>query len=320
VQTPTGRLLELLELLQERPLTTGREIAERLAIDARTVRRYVDALKELGIPVEGQRGVGGGYRVRPGFRLPPLMLSGDEAVVVVLGLLAARRQGLESSEGSVDGALAKLHRVLPDPLRRRVEALETTLGFTAAERAGAPVASDVALLLAEAIRRQLRVSFAYTAFAGEETARDASPHGLVVHSGRWYLAAFDHGRDDRRTFRVDRMTRVALAEGTWRSPPKGFDAVASVSRSLARVPWRWEVVVVLDLPLDEAARRVPATIAELVEAGEGRTQLRMRVGSLEWMAGVLARLGCGFTIHEPEELRERVRELATRLSDSVAVA
>jgi predicted DNA-binding transcriptional regulator YafY len=310
-------LLELLELLQERPLTTGREIADRLAVDARTVRRYIGALQELGIPVEGQRGVGGGYRVRPGFRLPPLMLSGDEAVVVVLGLLAARRQGLEASEGTVEGALAKVHRVLPDPLRRRVEALETTLGFTSAERAGAPVASDVALLLAEAIRRRLRVGFAYTAFTGEDTSRDVSPHGLVVHSGRWYLAAFDHGRIDRRTFRVDRMRRVALADGPWRPPPKGFDAVAHVSRSLARVPWRWEVVVVLELPLEEAARRVPATVAELAEAGTGRTQLRMRVGELDWMAGVLARLGCRFEIQEPEELRDAVRELAARLAESV---
>ncbi len=320
MRTPTSRLLELLELLQERPLTTGREIADRLAIDARTVRRYIEALQDLGIPVEGQRGVGGGYRVRPGFRLPPLMLSGDEAVVVVLGLLAARRQGLESSEGSVDGALTKIHRVLPDLLRRRVEALETTLGFTQAERSGAPVASDVALILAEAIRRQRRVGFAYTAFAGEETMRDVSPHGLVVHSGRWYLAAFDHVRDDRRTFRVDRMSRVAVCEGPWQAPPKGFDAVAHVSRSLARVPWRWEVVALLELPLEEATRRVPATIAELVEADAGRTQLRMRVGSLDWMAGVLARLGCRFTIVEPAELRDSVRELAARLEESVAVA
>ena len=123
MQTPTARLLELLELLQARPLTTGREIAEQLAIDSRTVRRYIAALQALEIPVEGQRGVGGGYRVRPGYRLPPLMLSDDEAVVVVLGLIAARRQGLDSDSGSVDGALAKIHRVLPDPLRRRVEAL-----------------------------------------------------------------------------------------------------------------------------------------------------------------------------------------------------
>ena len=319
MQTPTARLLELLELLQTRPLTTGREISDHLDIDARTVRRYIAALQDMGIPVEGQRGVGGGYRVRPGFRLPPLMLSGDEAVVVVLGLLAARRQGLESSEGSVDGALAKIHRVLPDLLRRRVEALETTLGFTAAERTGAPVDSDVALLVAEAIRRGHRLSFAYRAFTGEETARDVSPHGLVVHSGRWYLAAYDHGRSDRRTFRVDRMAKVALAEGRWLAPQKNFDAVAHVSRSLAHVPWRWEVVVQLDLPVDEAADRVPATVAELVES-EGGTLLRMRVGSLDWMAGVLARLGCPFTIHEPDELRQSVGALADRLTAALQPA
>ena len=316
MQTPTARLLELLELLQTRPLTTGSEISDRLSIDARTVRRYITALQDMGIPVEGQRGVGGGYRVRPGYRLPPLMLSGDEAVVVVLGLLAARRQGLESSEGSVDGALAKIHRVLPDLLRRRVEALETTLGFTAAERTGAPVDSDVALLAAEAIRRGRRLSFAYRAFGGEVTTRDVSPHGLVVHSGRWYLAAYDHGRSDRRTFRVDRMARVALTDGRWLAPPKGFDAVAHVSRSLANVPWRWEVVVHLDLTVDEAAERVPATVAELVES-DGGTLLRMRVGSLDWMAGVLARLGCGFRVLEPDELRASVGALAERLAASV---
>jgi predicted DNA-binding transcriptional regulator YafY len=315
VQTPTARLLELLELLQARPLTTGREISDRLEIDARTVRRYVAALQDMGIPVEGQRGVGGGYRVRPGFRLPPLMLSGDEAVVVVLGLLAARRQGLESSEGSVEGALAKIHRVLPDLLRRRVEALETTLGFTSAERTGAPVDSEVALLVAEAIRRGHRLCFSYRAFTGEETARDVSPHGLVVHSGRWYLAAYDHGRADRRTFRVDRMARVAPAGGLWLSPPKGFDAVAHVSRSLANVPWRFEVVVLLELTIDEAADRIPGTVGELVEQ-DGGTLLRMRVGSLDWMAGVLARLGCGFAIYEPVELRERVHALASRLAAS----
>ena len=116
------------------------------------------------------------------------------------------------------------------------------------------------------------------------------------------------------------MSRVAVRDGEWRAPPRGFDAVASVSRSLARVPWRWEVVVVLELPLDEAARRVPATVAELVEEGAGRTQLRMRVGSLDWMAAVLARLGCRFEIREPAELRASVRELATRLEESVAVA
>jgi predicted DNA-binding transcriptional regulator YafY len=313
VLAPTARLLELLELLQARPLTTGREIADRLAIDARTVRRYMTALQGLGIPVEGQRGVGGGYRIRPGFRLPPLMLSDDEAVVVALGVVASGRLGLTPSE-SIDGALAKIHRVLPDGLRRRVEALETTLDFTTDAPSGAPVAGETVLLLAEAIRGRRRVRTAYRSFAGERTRRELSPHGLVVHSGRWYLAAHDHTRDDMRTFRVDRMRRAALAKQSALAPPEGFDAVAYISRSLARTPWPYAVAVLLDLPIEEASKRLPATLAELVETDDG-TLLRMGVSSLDWMARVLAGLDCGFTIREPEELRASVRTLANRLAE-----
>lgn len=313
--TATSRLLELLELLQTRPLTTGREIADRLGVDRRTVRRYIATLQELDIPVEGERGVGGGYRVRPGFRLPPLMLNDDEAILVVLGLVAARRLGLDGAAESVDGALAKIHRVLPEALRRRVEALETTLGFTAPATPGAPLPGDAVLLLADAIQRRRRVRAVYRSFAGEETQRELSPHGLVVHSGRWYLAAHDHLRDDLRTFRIDRMRRTAVAEGDALAPPEGFDAVAHVSRSLARVPWPWEIEVVLRLPLDEAARRIPATLAELSGA-DGGTLLRMRVSSLDWMARVLAGLDCEFTIRRPDELRKSVQALADRLSES----
>jgi predicted DNA-binding transcriptional regulator YafY len=310
---PTARLLELLELLQTRPVTTGREMSDRLGIDARTVRRYIARLQELGIPVEGQRGVGGGYRIRPGFRLPPLMLTDEEAIVVTLGMIAAGRLGLTGSPESVDGALAKIHRVLPDALRRQVEALETTLDFTATPRAGAPVRGEVALLLADAIRRRKRVRTAYRSYSGDETHREVSPHGLVVHSARWYLAAYDHGRDDLRTFRVDRMSRTAVSDAPALEPPDGFDAVAHVSRSLARVPWPWEVEVLLHLTVDEAAQRLPATLAELAEA-DGGTLLRMRVGSLDWMAGILAGLDCGFTIRKPGELSASVRALADRLA------
>ena len=314
---PTSRLLELLELLQARPLMTGRELADRLAIDARTVRRYIAAVQELGIPVEGQRGVGGGYRMRPGFRLPPLMLSDDEAVAVVLGLVGARRLGLDTATESVEGALAKIHRVLPATLRRRVEALEATLGFTTPAKTGVPVGGDLALLLADAIRRRRRLRTAYRSFSGEESRRELSPHGLVVHSGCWYLAAHDHTREDLRTFRVDRMWRTVLVDEPALAPPDGFDAVAHVSRSLARVPWDWEVEVMLDLPVDQAAERIPPTLGELFETPDG-TLLRMRVTSLDWMAGVLAGLGCTFTIHRPSELRASVRALAGRLRESAA--
>jgi len=316
--SPTSRLLELLELLQARPLTTGREIADRLGIDPRTARRYIDVLQELGIPVEGQRGVGGGYRIRPGYRLPPLMLEDEEAVVVVLGLLATRGSQTDGSPDAVDGALAKINRVLPTTLRRQVEALEETLSFTRTTGA-APADAAAVLLLADAIRRRRRLTIAYRTFAGEESERELSPHGLVVHSGRWYLAAHDHTRDDLRTFRVDRIWRTAIAEAACDPPPEGFDAVAYVSRSLARVPWTWEVEALLDLPIDAAARRIPATLAELVDDPDG-TVLRMRVDSLDWMATVLAGLGCSFTILRPDELRGSVRALADRLAAQSSAA
>ena len=194
--SPTSRLLELLEALQSRPVATGAELADRLGVDTRTVRRYVVALQDLGIPVEGQRGSGGGYRLRPGYRLPPLMLTGDEAVVVVLGLVAARRLGLDTESPAADDALAKVFRVLPIELRRRAEALERALGFTAspsnslllggAEVGGAPIAGEDVLLLADAIRRRRRIRARLplvrrgAEHAGAEPARPRRPRGPLV--------------------------------------------------------------------------------------------------------------------------------------------
>jgi predicted DNA-binding transcriptional regulator YafY len=227
---------------------------------------------------------------------------------------AAGRLGLGSADAA-DGALVKIHRVLPDGLRRRVEALEATLDFTSRAGRSTPVRGDTVLLLADVIRRRRRVRGTYRAYSGDETRRELSPHGLVVHSGRWYLAAHDHLRDDLRTFRVDRMRRLRAISEAAVDAPEGFDAVAYVSTSLARVPWRWEVEVLLELPVGEAARRVPATLAELIDE-DGMTVLRMRVGSLDWMATILAGLGCGFEIRRPDELRTSVRELAERLARS----
>ena len=155
----------------------------------------------------------------------------------------------------------------------------------------------------------------YRAFSGDATRRELSPHGLVVHSGRWYLAGYDHLREDMRTFRVDRMLRMRVIDEQADDRPEGFDAVTYVSTSLARVPWGWDVEVALDLPLDEAVRRVPATLAEIVDE-EGTTVLRMRADSLDWAATVLAGLGCLFTIRKPDELRTSIRALADRLAES----
>ena len=311
--TSTARLLELLELLQRQSRVTGRELADRFGVDRRTVRRDIAGLQRLGIPVEGERGVGGGYRLRPGYRLPPLMLSEDEATAVVLGLGAARRLALGDANGT-DGALAKIHRVLPAPLRRRVEALEAALAFTAPVVAGQPPAGETVLVLADAIRRARRVRVSYRSFEGEESERELSPYGLVVHAGRWYLAGYDHSRSALRTFRVDRIDRITIADVAATAASDDFDALEHVSSSLAQVPWPWEVHVLLDLPLDEARRRVPATLAELADE-DGKTSLRMRVSSLDWAASLLAGLGCAFSVRAPDELRASLADLSRRLAD-----
>jgi predicted DNA-binding transcriptional regulator YafY len=310
--TPSARLLAFLEILQDRPFVTGRELARRLEVDVRTVRRYAAALHELGFPVEGERGPAGGYRLRPGYKLPPLMLTDDEAAAVVLGLMAARRLGV----GTADAALAKVHRVLPAALRARVEAVEATLGFTRTGDEPAPLRSATVLTLAEAARRRRRVHAGYTSWSGEQSERDLSPYGVVVDGGRWYLAALDHGRGELRTFRVDRMRDVELGPPT-DPPPAGFDPVDHVSRSLAQVPWTWRVEVLLETSLDEAGRRVPPTLGELTET-DGGVLLRMRVESLDYMAQLLASFGWPFTIRRPRELRAAVEALAARLGESAS--
>jgi predicted DNA-binding transcriptional regulator YafY len=292
--TPATRLLAFLEILQDRPFVTGAELAQRLDVDLRTVRRYAQAVQQLGFPVEGERGPAGGYRLRPGYKLPPLMLTEDEATAVVVGLHSARRLGVPTSAE----ALAKIQRVLPAKLRARTESLEK-VAFTSPE--GTPPASETALTLAEAAQRQRRVRAKYTSHDGTETSREVSPYGLVVHGGRWYLAAYDHGREDLRTFRVDRMRGVDIA-GAGRAAPEGFDAVDHVLRSFARVPWTHECVV-------ELSRRVEVPLGEL-----NGTRLTMRVESLDYMARVLAGLDCDFTVISPPELNTSVDRLASRLA------
>ena len=304
--TKAERVLTLLEALQDRPSLAGPELARRLGVDARTVRRDVASLRQLGIPVEAERGPAGGYRLRPGYRMPPLMLTAAEATAVALGLIAARRDGLDA-----DGALAKIRRVLPDPVRLRVEALEQTLGFTGGAHEAMPPKAENLLLLAEAARRGRRVRARYTASDGTESERELSPYGVVSHRGRWYVPAHDHGRRAPRALRADRFSTVRLG-GRGLPPPADFDTIDFVSRTLARVPWTHEVEVLLRTSLDAAAERFPPTLAELESVG-GDTILRMRAESLDWVAGLLAGAGCDFEIRRPDELRASVRALAERL-------
>jgi predicted DNA-binding transcriptional regulator YafY len=310
---PAGRILAVLELLQTYGHVSGPELAARLEVDRRTVRHYVATLQDLGIPVVSDRGRAGGYRLRPGFKLPPLMFSDDEALAVILGLLAVRRFGLVAGDQAVDGALAKLGRVLPDVLRERLRAIDQTLSLPGgSRRSPEPAEPAVLLTLADAARMRRRARIRYRSWRGETTDRAVDAYGLVFQGGRWYLAAWDHLRDAVRVFRLDRVLEAGPT-GQEFERPDGFDAAAHVQRSLAAVPYTWPVEVLLDLPLEEARRRVPPVVGSVEQSPEG-VLLRMRAERLDGMARYLVILGCGFTVRSPDELREAVRRLAAELA------
>jgi predicted DNA-binding transcriptional regulator YafY len=262
-------VLALLELLQAGSQHTVGELADRLGVDARTVRRYAAHLADLGIPVEAHRGRYGGYQLARGYKLPPLMLTDDEAIAVVLGLAAGRRSGLLTTEmAAADSAMAKLQRVLPGAPARRVGSLLSTARFTAPSRTGVPSGAPVLLELAEAVQQRRTVTIDYTRWDGRSGQRSLDAYGLVFHAGRWYVTGHDHLRGEVRTFRIDRIAQVHPAEGSYDVPPD-FDPAESVLAGIAAVDWKHEVAVVLHTTPDEARRRLPPILGTLTERSDG---------------------------------------------------
>jgi predicted DNA-binding transcriptional regulator YafY len=311
-------VLGLLELLQAHHVLGGRELAARLAVDERTVRRYARTLAELGVPVTAARGRYGGYRLAPAYKLPPLMFTDDEAVAVLLGLLAADRIGLATDRPATGTALAKLRRVLPAGLAGRVGAVEESLGFSLF-RPARSVGPDAGVLLAlgTAVAGRRRVEFGYTAWRGAVSRRELDPYGLVFHAGRWYVTGHDHHRDEIRTFRLDRIADVVPGSGPGFEVPEGFDPVATVTRGLAAVPYRHEVEVLLETTVDEARARLPRTIGT-VAAAPGGALLTCRAESLDGMAQMIAGWPWGYTVIRPDELRGALLAHAGRIAANAA--
>ncbi len=306
---PTTRVLTTLELLQSRPRLSGRELAERLEVDQRTVRRYVTMLQDLGIPVESERGRHGAYKLRPGFKLPPLMFTDDEALAITLGLLAARRLGFAVATPSVEGALAKVERVLPAPVRERVGAVQATL-LTDLEPASAVPTSDTLVTLSAGAQQGRRVWLRYRAWDGDETERELDPYGVVFVTGRWYTVGHCHLRQGVRLFRLDRIQTAELRDDAF-TRPVGFDPLAYVQQTLPHAPGTWRVEVLLRTKLAEARFRVPPTTATLDETPDG-VLFRCVVQDLRWIARLLVWLDVSFVVHHPPELREEIRQLAER--------
>jgi len=267
VYRPTARVLTVLALLQSHGRMTGAQLARRLEVDIRTVRNYVETLIDLGIPVEAERGRYGAYRLAPGFKLPPLLFSEDEALALTLGLKAARRMGLALTAPAVEGALAKVERVLPGSLRTRVQAVEEAVLLHLAPPRDLP-AQALVLTLSTAVQEQRQVLLRHRSAQGEETERRFDPYGLVYRAGRWYAAGHCHLREAVRVFRLDRIQQATL----WDEPftrPAEFDPLACVLRTLAEQPGAWRVCVVLKTTIERAEHLLPAGMATLEETREG---------------------------------------------------
>ncbi|MFF3982899.1 helix-turn-helix transcriptional regulator [Streptomyces sp. NPDC001828] len=337
---PIARVLTLLELLQSGGTRTVSELAGRLDVDERTVRRYVQHLLDLDVPVESVRGRYGGYRLAPGHRMPPLMLSDDEALAVLLGLAAGERAGLTSAGVAGETAAAKIRRVLPERLGRGLDAVLDSLTFTApagrpaasgtSARAGADAppgrpAGAVLLPLADAVRNHRPVSIRYTSADGRRSERTLHPHGLVAHAGRWYVTGTDPAIGADRTFRLDRVVAARTLPGSF-VPPTGPDPADRVLSALATAPYRHEVSLRIHGTAERIRPHLPADLARLTELGppdEGGGEppwfrAELRVERLDWLPAVLAALDLPFVIERPAELRGLLAALAGRLALSAA--
>lgn len=308
----SSRLLELLALLQARRDWLGAELAERLEVSRRTVRRDVERLRGLGYPVESLSGPAGGYRLRAGTAMPPLLLDEDEAIAIAVGLGTAARAAVTGIEETAVRALVKLEQVLPAHLRRRVTALGSA---TIAPPAAGPMVDPGHLtLIAAACRDSECLRFAYTRRDGAESRREVEPHSLVNLGRRWYLVAWDRGRRDWRSFRVDRLARPAPTGA--RFAPRELpaeDASAYVERGIAERPSRYEARVTVHAPAAEMTRRLPSYWGRFEPIDAERCEYRTGDDDLSWLMTRIAMLGVDFEIHEPPELIEHLQVIAERL-------
>ncbi|MFJ9541133.1 helix-turn-helix transcriptional regulator [Streptomyces sp. NPDC101225] len=320
---PTGRVLTLLELLQSGGTRTVAELADRLGVEGRTVRRYVNHLLDLDVPVESVRGRYGGYRLAPGYRLPPLMLGDDEALAVLLGLIAGRRAGLTTAQRTAsETASAKIRRVLPQHIARRLDTLTEALAFTDQPGEADTPDAEILLAVADAVRHRRPVSIRYTDRDGRRSERTLHAYGVVAHGGRWYVTGLDAGIGEERTLRLDRIADARALPGSFETPT-GPDPAQRVLTALATAEYRHEVTLRIHATADRIRAHLPAGVARLEEcapepgadrASERWLRAELRVERLDWLPGVLAALDRPFVVERPDALRDLVLALADRLA------
>ncbi len=307
----SSRTLRLLSLLQTHRYWPGAELAGRLEVSVRTLRRDVDRLRELGYPVEAHRGVDGGYQLAAGAAMPPLVLDDDEAVALAVGLQTAAQGGVVGVAEASVRALAKVVPVMPPRLRRRVEALR--MATVPSTFGGGPAVDPGALTtVAQACRDDERLEFGYCAADGTRTDRLVEPFRLVTLGRRWYLVAYDLHRHDWRSFRMDRLDAPRRTGARFRPRPlPADDAAAFVRAGLRNLPTSYEVEVLVEAPADDVRARVGRWVG-VEEAGEGRCRMRMSTDSLDWAALAIGAMEAEFTVVSPPALVEHLRRWGER--------
>jgi predicted DNA-binding transcriptional regulator YafY len=317
----SARTLRLLSLLEARRYWPGDELAGQLGVSPRTLRRDVDRLRELGYPIQAQRGVAGGYQLAAGAALPPLVVDDEEAVALALGLQSAAQGAVEGiSEASVR-ALAKVVQVMPPRLRRRVQALgamtepaswDGAASWSGTGRDG--VDPGVLTAVALACRDAERIRFSYTAATGEQTRRHAEPHRLVLLGRRWYLVGYDLGRQDWRSYRLDRLGEPRGTGARFRPRELPADGAAAFVRAgIASARAGYDVEVLVDAPAGTVAERIGRWVT-VTEIGPDRCRITMTTDTLDWAVMGLGVMGAEFRVIGPPELRDQVRDWGRRFS------
>ncbi|WP_021594072.1 MULTISPECIES: helix-turn-helix transcriptional regulator [Actinomadura] len=304
----SARMLRLLSLLQTHRHWPGLELAGRLAVSERTLRRDIDRLRELGYPVHSGRGSAGGYQLRSGTAMPPLLLDDEEAVAIAVGLRTAAGSAVEGVEEASLRALTKVVQVMPPRLRRRVDALRA---YTVTAPADGPQIDATTLtVIAQACRDDERLTFTYATPSGEPATRLVEPHRLVSLKRRWYLVAWDLDRADWRVFRLDRLTGPAATGARFR--PRDLpatDAAAFVTERLGSRPTRYDITVLLHAPADAVEPVVAVTGGRVEPVDDDSCRLRLQVDAFDWPVFVLAAVGAEFDVVHPPEFRRHLRDL-----------
>lgn len=309
---PTTRVLAVLALLQTHGRMSGTELAQRLEVSVRTLRRYIIMLQDLGIPIEAERGRNGAYVLSAGFKLPPMMFTNEESIALTVGLISARRLNLADTDRAVESALAKLERVMPLDLKSRVRALTETITLDPNAAASTPPSEVVLTAMSSAAQLQQRVHIQYHSPQGEDTARDFDPYGLTYYLQRWYVVGYCHLRQDLRSFRLDRITQINAVNVKFEKPDH-FDPLAYLMQAITIMPRKYAFELLLKTDIETAQKEV-FDVLGVLEASIDGVIMRGSVEDLDWLARQISIYSFDFIVREPEELKSELRKHSEKLA------